>query len=139
MTITIEQGKGRKDRKAKLSPLLLETLRAWWSAARPQVWLFPSRSGLLNPISARQLSRQFMHAVDAADLDKRGRRITLHTLRHSFATHLLDSGVDVRVIQVMLGHAKLETTSIYTRVSPKLIQAAQSPFDSLPPPLDASS
>ena len=132
MTLSIDQGKGRKDRKAKLSPQLLATLRAWWLAARPKVWLFPSRSGVLNPISPRQLSRQFMHAVDAADIDKRGRRITLHTLRHSFATHLLDAGVDVRVIQVMLGHAKLETTSIYTQVSPKLMQAAQSPYDSLP-------
>ena len=133
MTLSIDQGKGGKDRKAKLSPQLLATLRAWWLAARPQVWLFPSRSGILTPISARQLSRQFIHAVDAADIDKRGRRITLHTLRHSFATHLLDAGVDVRVIQVMLGHAKLETTSIYTQVSPKLMQAAQSPYDSLPP------
>ncbi len=133
MTLSIEQGKGRKDRKAKLSPQLLAALRAWWLVARPKVWLFPSRSGVLNPISPRQLSRQFMHAVDAADIDKRGRRITLHTLRHSFATHLLDAGVDVRVIQVMLGHAKLETTSIYTQVSPKLMQAAQSPYDSLPP------
>lgn len=132
MTLSIEQGKGRKDRKAKLSPQLLATLRAWWLAERPKLWLFPSRSGVLNPISPRQLSRQFMHAVDAADIDKRGRRITLHTLRHSFATHLLDAGVDVRVIQVMLGHAKLETTSIYTQVSPRLMQAAQSPYDSLP-------
>ena len=132
MTLTIEQGKGRKDRKAKLSPHLLQTLRAWWRAARPQVWLFPSRSGVLNPISARQLSRQFLHAVDAAEIDKQGRHITLHTLRHSFATHLLEAGVDIRVIQVMLGHAKLETTSIYTQVSPKLLQAAQSPFDHLP-------
>jgi integrase/recombinase XerD len=129
MTLTIEQGKGRKDRKAKLSPQLLEVLRRWWQVARPQVWLFPSRSGILNPISARQLSRQFQHAVDAAEIKK---PVTLHTLRHSFATHLLEAGTDIRVIQVMLGHSKLETTSIYTQVSPKLLQAAVSPFDSLP-------
>ena len=131
MTLNIEQGKGRKDRKAKLSPQLLEVLRRWWQVARPQVWLFPSRIGILNPISARQLSRQFLHAVDAAEIKKPG-RVTLHTLRHSFATHLLEAGTDIRVIQVMLGHAKLETTSIYTQVSPKLLQAAVSPFDSLP-------
>jgi len=131
MTLNIEQGKGRKDRKAKLSPPLLEVLRRWWQVARPQVWLFPSRIGILNPISARQLSRQFQHAVEAAEIKKPG-RVTLHTLRHSFATHLLEAGTDIRVIQVMLGHAKLETTSIYTQVSPKLLQDAKSPFDSLP-------
>lgn len=132
MTLRIEQGKGRKDRMAKLSPQLLEVLRKWWQVARPQAWLFPSRSGVMCPISPRQLSRQFRFAVEAAGIDKPG-KITLHTLRHSFATHLLEAGTDIRVIQVMLGHAKLETTSIYTRVSPKMLQEAMSPFDSLPP------
>jgi integrase len=131
MTLSIEQGKGRKDRKAKLSPQLLDVLRRWWQVARPQVWLFPSRIGVMNPISARQLSRQFLHAVEAAEIAKSG-RVTLHTLRHSFATHLLEAGTDIRVIQVMLGHSKLETTSIYAQVSPKLLQDARSPFDSLP-------
>lgn len=131
MTLAIEQGKGRKDRKAKLSPHLLVVLRDWYRAARPPVWLFPSRFGAFDHISPRQLSRQFVHAVDAAEIKSRG-RITLHTLRHSFATHLLEDGVDIRVIQVMLGHAKLETTSIYAQVSPKLLQSAASPFDSLP-------
>ncbi len=131
MTLNIEQGKKRRDRKAKLSPHLLAVLRDWYSAARPPVWLFPSRLGAFDHISPRQLSRQFVHAVEAAEIKKDG-RVTLHTLRHSFATHLLEAGVDIRVIQVMLGHAKLETTSIYTQVSPKLIQTADSPFDSLP-------
>jgi len=129
MTIRVEQGKGRKDRTAKLSPQLLELLRAWWTQARPPVWLFPSRMSAFDHISLRQLARGCQAAVTAAEIKK---RVTLHTLRHSFATHLLEAGVDVRVIQVMLGHAKLETTSIYTRVSPKMIQDAIGPFERLP-------
>lgn len=129
MTIRVEQGKGHKDRIAKLSPLLLELLRAWWTQARPPVWLFPSRMSAFDHISSRQLARGCQAAVTAAEIKK---RVTLHTLRHSFATHLLEAGVDVRVIQVMLGHAKLETTSIYTRVSPKMIQDAIGPFERLP-------
>ena len=129
MTIRVEQGKGHKDRIAKLSPLLLELLRAWWTQARPPVWLFPSRMSAFGHISPRQLARGCQAAVTAAEIKK---RVTLHTLRHSFATHLLEAGVDVRAIQVMLGHAKLETTSIYTRISPKMIQDAIGPFERLP-------
>jgi site-specific recombinase XerD len=129
MTIRIEQGKGRKDRTAKLSPLLLALLSSWWTQARPPVWLFPSRMSAFDHISPRQLSRGCQAAATAAEIKK---HVTLHTLRHSFATHLLEAGVDVRVIQVMLGHAKLETTSIYTRVSPKMIQDAIGPFERLP-------
>lgn len=133
MTIRIQQGKGAKDRFAKLSPQLLATLRDWWRACRSPVWLFPSRAGTLRHITTRQFSRGCVAAAHGAGIPK---RVTLHTLRHSFATHLLESGVDIRVIQVMLGHAKLETTAIYTRVSPKVIEAVESPFDRLTfPPL----
>ena len=131
MLLNVRQGKNRRDRKAKLSAALLAVLRDWYTAARPQVWLFPSRQGVLEHIGARQISRQFARAVKAAGIRKDG-RVSLHTLRHSFATHLLEAGTDIRTIQVMLGHAKLETTAIYTRVSPKLIAEATSPFDSLP-------
>lgn len=131
MLLNVRQGKNRRDRKAKLSAPLLAVLRDWYCAARPQVWLFPSRQGVLEHIGTRQFSRQFVRAVVAAGIRKDG-RVSPHTLRHSFATHLLDAGTDIRTIQVMLGHAKLETTSIYTRVSPKLIAEATSPFDNLP-------
>ena len=125
MVIRIEQGKGRKDRYAMLSPYLLELLRAWWKVARPQGWLFPGRDRV-NPLTTRQLNRACHAAAQIAGLDK---IVSLHTLRHSFATHLLEQNIDIRVIQVLLGHAKLDTTALYTRVATKTIREVMSPLD----------
>jgi len=125
MIIRVEQGKGRKDRNVMLSASLLELLRAWWRAARPQGWLFPGRDRV-QPITTRQLNRACHAAAQMAEIDK---RVSLHTLRHSFATHLLEQNVDVRVIQVLLGHAKLDTTALYTRVATKTIREIMSPLE----------
>ena len=130
MLIRVEMGKGRKDRHAMLSPQLLELLRAWWLQARPQGWLFPGRDPLL-PVTTRQLNRVCHMAAEAAGL---GSWVTPHTLRHSFATHLLERHTDVRVIQVLLGHAKLDTTARYTQVATNLLRAVTSPLDRLVPP-----
>jgi site-specific recombinase XerD len=116
MVIRIEQGKGRKDRYVMLSPHLLELLRAWYKQARPQGWLFPGQNRV-NPLTTRQLNRACHTAAHMADIKK---RVSLHTLRHSFATHLLEQNIDIRVIQVLLGHAKLDTTALYTRVSDRM-------------------
>ena len=125
MVIRIEQGKGRKDRYVMLSPHLLELLRAWWRAARPQGWLFPGRDRV-QPMTTRQLNRACHAAAQTAEIDK---RVSLHTLRHSFATHLLEQNIDIRVIQVLLGHAKLDTTALYTRVATKTISEVMSPLE----------
>ncbi len=130
MLIRVEQGKGKKDRHAMLSPQLLELLCAWWLQCRSQGWLFPSRDPLL-PITARQLNRVCHMAAEAAGL---GTWVTPHTLRHSFATHLLESSIDVRVIQVLLGHAKLDTTARYAHVATNVLRAVTSPLDRLVPP-----
>lgn len=130
MLIRVEQGKGRKDRYVMLSPDLLELLRRWWRAARPQGWLFPGRDPG-QPITARQLDRACKAAANTAALDK---RVSMHTLRHSFATHLLERKTDIRVIQVLLGHKKLDTTALYTRVALKTLGAVKSPLDHLKPP-----
>jgi len=127
MLIHVEQGKGRKDRKVMLSPGLLELLRAWWREARPEGWLFPGKPKI-NPISPRQLNRAFTSAKHMAGVKTPA---TLHTLRHSFATHLLEANADVRVIQVLLGHAKLTTTAQYTHVATKTIRATVSPYEML--------
>ena len=127
MVIRVEQGKGRKDRYVMLSPQLLELLRAWWKAARPQGWLFPGQNRV-SPLSTRQFNRACHAAAQTAEIDK---PVTPHTLRHSFATHLLEQNIDIRVIQVLLGHSKLETTALYTQVATRTIREVMSPLDQL--------
>ena len=129
MLLRVEQGKGRKDRYAMLSPQLLELLRDWYRVARPQGWLFPGQNPV-NPMTTRQLTRACHTAAEMAEIKK---RVTPHTLRHSFATHLLEQNIDIRVIQVLLGHAKLETTAIYTHVATNTIREVMSPLDRLTP------
>ena len=135
MALRIERGKGDKDRYAMLSPVLLERLRTWWKVARAQGkmldggWLFPG----MNPIeslSTRQLNRIVRDAAEAAHIDK---RISMHTLRHSFATHLLEQKVDIRVIQVLLGHKRLDTTALYAQVATDILREVVSPLDTLHP------
>jgi integrase/recombinase XerD len=125
MIIRIEQGKGGKDRNVMLSPSLLDLLRCWWKTARPQGWLFPGRDPA-QPMTTRQLNRACHAAAQLAEINK---HVSLHTLRHSFATHLLEQNIDVRVIQVLLGHAKLDTTALYTRVATKTISEVMSPLE----------
>jgi integrase/recombinase XerD len=133
MALRVEQGKGRKDRYAMLSPVLLERLRVWWRDARAKGkmfdggWLFPGQNPI-NPLSTRQLNRICHAAADAAEIDK---RVSMHTLRHSYATHLLEQKVDIRVIQVLLGHKKLETTALYAQVATDLLREVVSPLESL--------
>jgi site-specific recombinase XerD len=133
MVIRVEQGKGSKDRYAMLSETLRDLLRAWWVAARargvmlPRGWLFPGRDPI-TPLTTRQLNRTCHAAADAAGIDK---RVSMHTLRHSFATHLLEQKVDIRVIQVLLGHKKLDTSARYTRVASETLHAVTSPLDIL--------
>ena len=127
MVIRVEQGKGRKDRYVMLSQLLLDLLRAWWRSERPQGWLFPGQNPV-NPLTTRQLRRACHAAAEAAGIDK---RVSLHTLRHSFATHLLEQKVDIRVIQVLLGHKKLDTTALYSQVATRTIRDVTSPLEHL--------
>ncbi|HEX3220090.1 MAG TPA: site-specific integrase [Candidatus Limnocylindria bacterium] len=133
--IRIEQGKGGKDRYVMLSAQLLQILRAYWRLARPTRWLFPGRE-LDRPVSVATLQEACRVASRAAALSK---PVTVHTLRHSFATHLLEAGTDIRIIQVLLGHARLATTARYAQVATRMIAGTPSPLDRLslkvmPPP-----
>ena len=125
--IRVEQGKGGKDRYVMLSPQLLRILRSYWQVTRPKRWLFPGRDQEY-PLVSNVLHAACRSACTAAGL---GKQVTVHTLRHSFATHLLESGADVRVIQVLLGHASLASTARYTRVATKTISKTPSPLDRL--------
>ena len=136
MLIRVQQGKGNKDRYAMLSPRLLEVLRCWWRSwhpkgqnqkAKPEDYLFPGfrKGGHINIDSLQTACRE---AARAAGLDK---RVTVHSLRHGFATHMLENGTDIRLIQALLGHSRIETTARYTHVSPNAIAKVASPLDSL--------
>src|SRR6202166_3195467 len=133
--IRIEQSKGRKDRHVMLSPETLDLLRQWWKARRgfdattpvQERWLFPGRKPS-TPMTTRQLRRLFYEAAHEAGIKK---SVTLHALRHSFATHLLERGTDIRIIQALLGHDKLDTTARYTRVATGMIAGVESPLDLL--------
>jgi integrase/recombinase XerD len=129
MLLRVEQGKGRKDRFAMLSPQLLELLRDWYRIARPRLYMFPGRDKI-GPMTPRQLNRICHMSAELAGLPA---WIAPHTLRHSFATHLLEQNIDVRVIQVLLGHAKLDTTARYTQVATNIIRQVMSPLDRLSP------
>jgi len=129
MLLRIERGKGGKTRHALLSPQLLELLRDWWRIARPPVWLFPGLDPT-KPIVTRQLGVVCVKAARKAGITK---RVSPHTLRHCFATHLLESGVDIRIIQVLLGHGRLETTTLYAHVAANTIRKVTSPLDRLTP------
>ena len=137
--IRIEQSKGRKDRNVMLSPEMIDLLRQWWRARRgfdahttplQERWLFPGRKPG-RPMTTRQLNRLFHEAADGAGIRK---GVSLHTLRHSFATHLLERGADIRIIQALLGHDKLDTTARYTRVATGMIASIKSPLDLLSQP-----
>ena len=127
MLLRVEQGKGQKDRYAMLSPRLLEVLRRYWRAARPRHFLFPSWRPAQH-LCTTSLQLACREAVLRAGIQK---RVTIHTLRHSFATHLLENGTDIRIIQALLGHSRIDTTARYAAVSPRVVAATVSPLDNL--------
>jgi integrase/recombinase XerD len=130
MVIHIRQGKGRKDRYVMLGERLLQLLREYWKQARPQLWLFPGRSPD-KPVALTCVQQACRQAALAAGIEK---RVTVRVLRHSFATHLLESGTNIRIIQMLLGHRSLQTTARYTHVSAQAIQSTRSPIELLKSP-----
>ena len=130
MVLRVRQAKGRKDRYVMLSPRLLALLREYWKAARPTDWLFPGDVPGRPLTGAAGAPGLRPGRTQAAGL---GKHVTVHTLRHSFATHLLEAGTDIRTIQVLLGHRNLKTTAVYTHVSPAAVEATRSPLDRLAP------
>lgn len=129
MLVQVRCGKGQKDRVVPLSPMLLALLREWWKAARPTEWLFPGQGG--RPLSVPSAQKSCQAAAEKAGLAK---RVSPHTLRHSYATHLLEAGVDLATLQKLLGHASLSTTLRYTHVAQPRLLATPSPLDLLPRP-----
>jgi integrase/recombinase XerD len=127
MTITVHQGKGQRDRVVMLSPVLLDTLRQYWRYHKPKEWLFPGETPN-QPISGNDIFMVFHNAVRRAGITK---KVSPHSLRHSFATHLLESGTDLRTIQILMGHRSLKTTARYLHVSQQQVRATASPLDSL--------
>jgi len=133
MLLHVEEGKGGRDRNAMLSPDLLALLRTWWREGHrlgkmlPGGWLFPGMNPV-NPMTTRQLNRMITQAAESAELKH---RVSMHTLRHSFATHLLEQKVDIRVIQVLLGHRKLTTTARYTQVANRTLSEVVSPLEAI--------
>lgn len=131
MVIRVEQGKGQKDRYVMLSPTLLETLRSYWRTVRPQDWLFPGDLAG-QPITANAVE---LACQKARRLCRISKPITPHSLRHAFAVHLLESGTDLRTIQLLLGHRSLATTARYLRIATLKVCATTSPLDLLPRPV----
>lgn len=129
MVMHVRQGKGRKDRLVPLSKNLLELLREYWKIARPKTWLFPGKQGSDAPVARRSVERACAKARAALGWTK---HVRPHTLRHSFATHLLEAGTDIRTIQVLLGHRALSSTATYTHLSTVSLQGTKSPLDLLP-------
>jgi integrase len=129
--IWVRRGKGHKDRCVTLSPVLLELLREWWRVKRPSTWLFPSRRDSSRPCDASTVQRAIHQAARAAGIHK---PVCPRTLRHSFATHTMEDGTPMRVIQTMLGHRSIRTTEIYTHVTPEGLARMRSPLETLPAP-----